>query len=212
MDTLTAIKQRFSANHFSARPVSEETLTALIDAARQAPSSFNQQHTRFLAVQDLSARQTLRAIAYNQAKVEAAPLVLVVLGDLQAHEHFSEVTDADVQAGIYDQNLANYFVDAVKTGYADPARAHDEAIRSGSLAAMNLMTAATALGLVSGPMIGFDAEKLKETFGISDRYLPVMLITVGYNGDGNWPKKTRRAIDELLVHDARPGQIHRFSQ
>ncbi len=210
MDTLTALKQRFSANHFSDQPVTDDTLTALIDAARQAPSSFNQQHTRFLAVQDLAARQTLRAIAYNQAKVEAAPLVLIVLGDLHAHAHFSEVTDADVQAGIYDQNLANYFVDAVKTGYADPARAHDEAIRSGSLAAMNLMTAATALGLVTGPMIGFDAAKLKEAFGISDRYLPVMLITVGYNGEGNWPKKTRRSVEELLVRDARPGKVNSF--
>ena len=77
MDTLTAIHQRFSANHFADRPVSDDTLTALIDAARQAPSSFNQQHARFFAVQDLAARQTLRAIAFNQAKVEAAPLVIV---------------------------------------------------------------------------------------------------------------------------------------
>lgn len=211
MDTLTAIKHRFSANHFSSQPVADETLTALIDAARQAPSSFNQQHTRFLAVQDLAARQTLRAIAYNQAKVEEAPLVLIVLGDLLAHEHFAEVAQADVEAGIFNQDLANYFVNAVKTGYADPARAHDEAIRSGSLAAMNLMTAATALGLVTGPMIGFDAAKLKQTFAISDRYLPVLMITVGYNGDGNWPKKTRRPIEELIVRDARPSTPHAFS-
>ncbi|WP_407276730.1 nitroreductase family protein [Halothiobacillus sp. DCM-1] len=211
MDTLTAIKQRFSANHFSSRPVSDEMLVTLIDAARQAPSSFNQQHTRFLAVQDLAARQTLRAIAYNQAKVEEAPLVLVVLGDLRAHEHFAEVAQADVQAGIYNQSLADYFVDTVKNGYADPARAHDEAIRSGALAAMNLMTAATALGLVTGPMIGFDAAKLKKTFAIAERYLPVLMITVGYNGEGNWPKKTRRPVEELLVRDARPGQRHLLS-
>ncbi len=211
MDTLTAIHQRFSANHFADRPVSDDTLTALIDAARQAPSSFNQQHARFLAVQDLAARQTLRAIAFNQAKVEAAPLVIVVLGDLLAHEHFNEVAEADVRAGIYNQELADYFINAVKSGYADPSRARDEAIRSGALAAMNLMTAATAMGLVTGPMIGFDANQLKTTFGIAERYLPVIMITVGYDGAGNWSKKTRRPITELLVRDARPGQQHLFS-
>jgi nitroreductase len=213
MDTLTAIHKRFSANRFEQnRPVSAELLDQLIDAARQAPSAFNLQQTRFLAVQDLEARKVLRGIAYNQAKVEEAPLVIVVLGDLQAHERFKEVADADQQAGIYDQGLADYFTNAVETGYADPARAHDEAIRSGSLAAMNLMNTATALGLVTGPMIGFDQDKLRELFHISDRYLPVIMITVGYDAPGNWPHKTRHPIEKLLERDARPGTANAFSR
>ncbi|HUX81416.1 MAG TPA: nitroreductase family protein [Halothiobacillus sp.] len=212
MDAHTAIHQRFSANMYDPdRPVSPEILNQLIDAARQAPSAFNMQQSRFLAVQDLEARRALRAIAYDQAKVEMAPLVIVVLGDLQSHHSFPEVTEADQAAGIYDQGLADYFVQAVQTGYADPRRAHDEAIRSGSLAAMNLMTEATALGLATGPMIGFDPIKFKETFDIAEHYLPVIMITVGYPAEGNWPKKTRRSIDELLVRDARPHQKNTFS-
>jgi len=212
MDTLTALHQRFSANHFdTSKPVSPELLDQLIDAARQAPSSFNQQHARYFAVQDLSARQTLRTIAYNQAKVEEAPLVIVVLGDLHAHTHFADIAHADQKAGIYDEGLANYFIQAVQNGYADPARAHDEAIRSGALAAMNIMNAATALGLVTGPMIGFDQAKFKETFHIAERYLPVIMLTVGYNAPGNWPKKTRLAIQSLLVRDGRPQKPHAFS-
>ncbi|HQT43528.1 MAG TPA: nitroreductase family protein [Halothiobacillus sp.] len=212
MDTLTALHQRFSANHFAAdRPVSAEVLEQLIDAARQAPSAFNLQQARFFAVQDLSARQALRAVAYNQAKVEEAPLVIVVLGDLQAHEHFADITHADQIAGIYDQALGDYFVQAAQSTYSNPDRAHDEAIRSGALAAMNLMNAATALGLVTGPMIGFDQAKFKEMFKISDRYLPVIMITIGYNAPGNWPKKTRLPIEKLLVRDGRPNQDHTFS-
>lgn len=212
MNTLNAIHERFSANHFDQnRPVSPEILDQLIDAARQAPSAFNLQPSRFFAVQNLEARKVLRAIAYNQAKVEEAPLVIVVLGDLKAHEHYEEIAKADQQAGIYDQNLAEHFTQSVKSGYADPSRAHDEAIRSGSLAAMNLMLAATSLGLISGPMIGFDQNKFRETFNISDRYLPVIMLTVGYNAPGNWPHKTRLPIDKLLERDGRPGQKNHFS-
>lgn len=212
MDTLTAIHQRFSANRFDpSRPVSAELLNQLIDAARQAPSAFNLQQTRFFAVQELEARKVLRAIAYNQAKVEEAPLVIVVLGDLKAHEQYEEVANADKQAGIFDQGLADYFSNAVKTGYADSSRAHDEAIRSGSLAAMNLMNAATALGLVTGPMIGFDQEKFREAFHISARYLPIIMITVGYNAPGNWPHKTRHSVEKLLERDGRPGKENAFS-
>lgn len=212
MDVHTAIHQRFSANKFDPdRPVSAEILNRLIDAARQAPSAFNMQQSRFVAVQDLEARRTLRGIAYDQAKVEMAPLVIVVLGDLESHHHFPEVTQADQDAGIYDQGLADYFVQAVQGTYGDPRRAHDEAIRSGSLAAMNLMTEATALGLATGPMIGFDPAKFKETFAIADHYLPVIMIAVGYPAEGNWPKKTRRGIDELLIRDARPHQKNAFS-
>lgn len=212
MDTLTAIHQRFSANRFDQnRPVSADVLDQLIDAARQAPSAFNLQQSRFFAVQDLDARKVLRDIAYNQAKVEEAPVVIVVLGDLEAHEHFELVAKSDKEAGIYDQGLADYFTNAVKSGYADPARARDEAIRSGSLAAMNLMNAATSLGLVTGPMIGFDQSKFRETFNISDRYLPVIMITVGYNAPGNWPHKTRHPIETLLERDGRPGKDNAFS-
>lgn len=212
MDTLTAMRKRFSANRYiSSQPVDSGTVDQLIDAARQAPSAFNVQHARFMAVEDLEARQALRQIAYDQAKVEEAPLVMVVLGDTEAYRDFHEIAASDVDAGIYSRELGDYFVNAARQAGENTTAAHDEAIRSGSFAAMNLMNAATDLGLATGPMIGFDPVQLKKTFNISDRYVPVMIITVGYPAEGNWPKKTRRPIAELLVRDARPGHDHAFS-
>lgn len=82
--------------------------------------------------------------------------------------------------------------------YADERMARDEAIRSASLAAMTLMLAAEDRGLASGPMIGFDPEGVKREFGIPDRYVPVMLITVGPAALGNWPRKPRLTPAEVL--------------
>lgn len=212
METIEAMRKRFSANRYdSSRPVDTATLEQLIDAARQAPSAFNVQHARFLAVEDLEARKTLRQIAYDQAKVEEAPLAIVILGDTEAYKDFHEIAGSDVEAGIYGKELGDYFVNAARQAGENKAAAHDEAIRSGSFAAMNLMNAATDLGLATGPMIGFDPIQLKKTFNIAERYIPVMMITVGYPADGNWPKKTRRPISQLLVRDARPGSDHAFS-
>ena len=46
----------------------------------------------------------------------------------------------------------------------NPAFARDEAIRSGAFAAMTLMIAAQARGYATGPMIGFEPEKVKKLF------------------------------------------------
>jgi nitroreductase len=53
-------------------------------------------------------------------------------------------------------------------------------------------------------MGGFDPEAVKREFAIADRYVPVMLITVGYPAPGNWPRKPRWTVDEVLkFHNGR---------
>jgi nitroreductase len=80
----------------------------------------------------------------------------------------------------------------------NPQLQRDEAIRSGSLAAMTLMLAAKGQGLVSTPMIGFDQSAVAKEFGLSDLEIPVMLVTVGYPGATNWPQKPRKAVNDVL--------------
>ena len=85
-------------------------------------------------------------------------------------------------------------------GRPEPAVSpHQRLISRVWLAAMTLMIAAEAKGLVSGPMIGFDPEGAKREFGISDRCLPVMLLAVGYPAPGNRPRKPRLSVDEVLA-------------
>jgi nitroreductase len=64
---------------------------------------------------------------------------------------------------------------------------------------MTLMIAAQAKGLATGPMIGFDPAGVKREFNIADRYVPVMLLTVGYPASGNWPRKPRLGVEEVLA-------------
>ncbi len=203
MNTLETIKHRISANNFDAtKTLSETEIKDLISYAIEAPSSFNIQHWRFVAVTKPEEKARLKAVAYNQPKVSDAAVTFIVLGDLQAHEKLPEIYQPLIAASAMKQEQVDGIIGMANGFYANnPAMARDEAIRGASLAAMTLMLAAEANGLVSGPMIGFDPEGVKREFGISDRYVPVMLIAVGYAAEGNHQRKPRLRVDEILAFE-----------
>ena len=203
MDTLETIKHRISANNFdNTKTLSEAEIKDLISYAIEAPSSFNIQHWRFVAVTKQEEKARLKAVAYNQPKVSDAAVTFIVLGDLQAYERLPKIYAPLVAAGAMTQEQVDRTVGlAIGMYSSNPQMARDEAIRGASLAAMTLMLAAEAKGLVSGPMIGFDPEGVKREFGISDRYVPVMLLAVGYAAAGNHPRKPRLSVDEVLAFE-----------
>ena len=203
MDTLEVIKHRISANQFDpSKTLSEAEIRELISYAIEAPSSFNIQHWRFVAVTRPAEKARLKAVAYNQPKVADAAVTFIILGDLQATERLPQIYQPLVEAGAMPQEMADRVVGMATGMYKDnPQNQRDEAIRSASLAAMTLMLAAEAKGLVSGPMIGFDPEGVKREFNISDRYVPVMLLAVGYPAPGNHPRKPRLSVDEVLAFE-----------
>lgn len=204
MDTLEIIKQRISANHFdTSKTLSEAEIKELIAYASEAPSSFNIQHWRFVAVTKPEEKARLKAVAYNQPKVADAAVTFIVLGDTLAYERLAQIYQPLVDTGAMSPAQVERTV-AMATGlYQDnPQMARDEAIRGASLGAMTLMLAAEAKGLVSGPMIGFDPEGVKREFGIAERYVPVMLLAVGYAAPGNHPRKPRLSVDEVLAFES----------
>jgi len=213
MNAFDAITQRISANKFDTnKKLHAEQIRQLVDYAMQAPSAYNIQHTRFIAVTDPAAKTTLKAIAYNQQKVEDAAVVFIVLADTRGHEQMRHIGTLAERAGIWDSAGTDGVVKAVNGTYGDnPTRAREEAIRSASMASMNLMTAAQAMGLVSGPMIGFKPDELLKQFNIGEQYVPAMLIAVGYEAEGNWSRKPRLPANHVLVADGRPGAQHAFS-
>lgn len=206
-ETLQLIKSRISANRFdTARQLTVDEIRELVGYATEAPSAYNIQPWRFIAVTEPAAKARLKAVSYNQQKVEDAAVTFIVLGDLQGYERLPEILARSVAAGIIESQVADGWVEMARAGYGGNEQLRrDEAIRSASLAAMSLMMAAQAKGLVSGPMVGFDPAGVKREFGISDRFLPVMLLTVGYAAPGNWPRKPRFEVERVLAfNDDRP--------
>jgi nitroreductase len=63
---------------------------------------------------------------------------------------------------------------------------------------MALMLAAEEKGLGSCPLIGFDPAGVAGVLGLSARYVPAMIITVGPLADGNMGRKHRLPVADLL--------------
>ena len=63
MDVMNAIKTRKSVRVYLARPVEDEKLNAVLEAARLAPSASNRQEWRFVIVREPETRKKLAAAA-----------------------------------------------------------------------------------------------------------------------------------------------------
>ena len=204
-DFLKVLNERTSAEHFdSATPISVQEIKELISEACQAPSAFNIQHWRFIAVTDERIRQGLKetTIAPNQERVANAPLIFLVLGDLNGYKKLEGILDETVQAGLLSREVAEIWLTMANRMYgSDPRLARDEAIRSGSLAAMTLMLAAGNRGYVSCP-IGFNPVQVPEILSISDHYVPVMMLTVGRPASGNNARRPRLPVDQVLTFNS----------
>lgn len=195
------LEARISADKFQAsRDLSDDDIGELVRLATLAPSAFNFQNWRFIAVRSPEAKQRLKAVAYGQQKIVDAAVTFIVCGTLQAHLQLQQALAPSVEAGILAPALVDGWVSAAGSAHsANPQLQRDEAMRSASLAAMTLMLAAQGMGLASCPMSGFDAGGVAREFALSADEVPVMLVAVGDADDGNWPRKRRKPLAQVLA-------------
>lgn len=144
---------RFSPRALSGEALTEEAVLTVLEAARFAPSAFNEQPWRFIysLKDDKAWYETLDCLVeFNQSWAKKSGALLIVL----AKNNFSQ------------NNKVNH------TAKFDTGAAWQ-----------NLALQARALGLVAHGMSGFDYEKLKEKFKISDDFSIIATIALGVPGD-----------------------------
>lgn len=199
---VSAIQERRTTNLFDPTgSLGDEKLAELVALATKAPTSFNLQNWRFIAVRSPQAKARLRKIAWDQAKITDAAATFIVCGRLADHTDIPARLGPTVESGIMPADMVPGWEAGAKSLYfGQPQRQRDEAIRTAALGAMTLIFAAHAMGLGSAPMIGFDAEAVAREFELADTEVPVMLLAVGNAAAGNWPQKPRRPLAEVLSY------------
>ena len=76
MELKDAIRKRESVRDFEDKPVPEDKLLRILEAARLAPSASNRQAWKFIIVRDAVKRRELAKAAGGQHHVAAAPVVI----------------------------------------------------------------------------------------------------------------------------------------
>jgi len=140
--TLGTIHQRHSVRVFLDRPVRDEDLRVILDAANQAPSAHNQQSWRFIIVRGRAKQELVdligrRAPAFPRPaaallrlaarSIASAPVVIAVANTGALIDHGTELFQID-------KDMARDFFRTME-------------IQSSAAAVENLLLAATALGL-----------------------------------------------------------------
>jgi len=148
------IQKRWSPRTFADRAVEKEKLASVLEAARWAPSCFNEQPWRFIVATKDNPAEYERLLGclveFNQGWAKAAPVLMISVASL-----------------VFRRN----------------GKENRHAIHDVGLATENLILQATALGLSTHAMAGFEVEKARETFSIPDTCEPVAAIALGYQGD-----------------------------
>ncbi len=145
------LKRRWSPRAFADRTVESEKLRSLFEAARWAPSSFNEQPWFFIVATKEKLEEHARLLSClvekNQQWARLAPVLMVSVAKLKFE----------------------------KTGKPNRHAFHDVGLAMG-----NMLVEATALGLCVHQMAGLFPEKVREIYGVPDGFEPVAAIAIGY--------------------------------
>ena len=82
MELKDAIRKKSSIREYENKPVSENKLLNVLEAARLAPSGANRQYWKFVVVQDPQRRQELAKASGGQNHVAQAPVVIAAVATM----------------------------------------------------------------------------------------------------------------------------------
>ena len=176
-----------TANTFTDEPVSDEQVRAIYDLAKWAPTSMNNQPLRIVLVRSAQARARLVETMSdgNKTKTAAAPLVAVLAADHAFHEEFHKTFPHF--PGARDLFAGN---DALREHTAD---------LNATLQVAYFILAVRAAGLAAGPMTGYDAIALNESFFPDGEHKVVAVLNIGKPGQNAWMGRLPRLdFDEVV--------------
>lgn len=181
MKILNAIKDRKSSISFSGTAIEPEVIDSLFEAARWAPSSYNEQPWRFIITKNgsMAFEKIFQALTPgNQLWAKNAPVLVVAVTSMYLK----------------------------RSGKRNKYAWYDLGQAVGNISAQ-----ATSVGLKMHQMGGFEPDMLIEAFDISQEYDPVSIIAIGYPGninnlDENLKQKelrtrTRRPVREVVFEE-----------
>lgn len=151
---IDAVSRRWSPRAFAKTPVKAVDIKSMLEAARWAASAYNEQPWRYI-------------VATRDNEAEFNKLLGVLVEANQA----------------WAKNAQVLMLSLAKKTYTLNGKPNRHAWHDVGMADAQLSLQASALGLATHWMAGFDGAKAVETYGIPDDFEPVAALAIGYEGD-----------------------------
>jgi 3-hydroxypropanoate dehydrogenase len=163
-----------TANKFTDQPVAEAEIRAVYDLVKYAPTAMNQQPLRLVVVRSDQARERLveHMSDGNKAKTSTAPAVVILAADVDFHEDLPKVFP--------------HFPGAKALFDADPTAREQTARFNAALQVGYFILGVRAAGLAAGPMTGFDADGINETFFSDGKHKVLAVVNIGHPAEDAW--------------------------
>jgi len=177
------LKNHRSIREFAPETVSDDMVSAIIEAAGCAATSNFVQAYSVIRVRNTTTRKQIAELAGSQRWVESSPVFLIFCADLKRAEMACSYENSEMVSGTMEQ----FIVATVDV----------------SLFAQNAMIAAESLGL-GGVFIGGirnDPEQVCDLLKIPDHVYPVFGMCFGYPL-GEQEQKPRLPVDMVLKEEA----------
>lgn len=181
----------------TAKTISEEDLTFILDAGRMSPSSFGVEQWHFFIIRDKALREAIQKEAWNQPQITTASELIGI-----AYKKKVRSTDAYIQK----EFEMLQFPEVVRNIYRDwNDHLSDETLECWSarqtyIAAANMMTAAASIGIDSCPIEGFNRDAVEKILNLdTENYGLPQLMPFGYRVKPQQARH-RSKLEELITY------------
>lgn len=176
---IEAIQHRRSIRKFQGKPIENEKLNEILEAARLAPSGNNRQPWFFVVIKDEMLKNEVAIATNNQMWIASAPVVIVAVADLCAR--------SQDYAGLYVDEEANSF---------DVKRI----VRDTTIAVTHLLLEVDNQELGACWCGAFTQAGIRPVLNIPDDKFVLAVIPVGYPAEE--PKaKPRKPLEEIIRYE-----------
>jgi len=154
-------------NGYIDKPVGQDQLRAIWDLLKWGPTSANQEPLRIVWCVSQEAKDKLAQFcsAQNAPKVRKAPVTAILAMDMEFYEKLPRLFP---------------HTDARAWFLGNDGLIQESAFRNSTLQGAYFIIAARMLGLDTGPMSGFDTNKVNEAFFTGTSYRANFISTLGY--------------------------------
>ena len=203
---LQALNSRYATQVFDPKnPITTDELNTILEAGRLSPSSIGLEPWKFIVVENPEIRAKLREAGYNQPKITDASYLIVIAYRTDTREN---ILKERLERVSKIQNVNQENLDPLKQMIEGALSSRSDAeldtwIKAQAYIPLGIMIETAALlNIDSGPMEGFDANKVDEILGLKAKNLhATSMLALGHRGDdpAALRPKVRQSFEEAVM-------------
>lgn len=207
MELLDKLNWRYAAKAMNGKPVAEDKVERILEAARLAPTSSGLQPFEIIVIKNKDVKEKIKPVAWNQSVItDCSHLLVFAAWDTYTAERINYMFDLtnDIR-GFKNEGWENYRQILLNSYPQKDAEVNfNHAAKQAYIAFSQAITAAAFEGVDATPIEGFDPDAVDAILGLREKGLrSAVLLPIGYRQENeDWLVnlvKVRKPMKDLVT-------------